>query len=67
MGNSSKDKPVIVDLTNVDWSLLRKQKLDLLNRIGDEDPLMGLVHLLDEIQDQATTVLGEKVVFGFAH
>ena len=62
-----------VDLTNVDWELLRKQKLTLQTVIGivarshpgiDADDLSGLLHLLDHLQDQVAEVLGEKAVFG---
>lgn len=58
------EQPVVVTLDHVDWLLLRRQKLDLLARIGDDDPLMGLVHLLDDLQDQAAEVSGEEEVFG---
>ena len=64
---------VTVDLSHVDWSLLRKQKLTLFRtamrrtKTGapeTADHLRGLVHLLDHIQDQAAETLGEEVVFG---
>ena len=64
---------VTVDLSSVDWGLLRKQKLSLLKAVKIRaktgaseaaDHLRGLVHLLDHIQDQATETLGEEVVFG---
>jgi hypothetical protein len=64
---------VTIDLSNVDWSLLRKQKLTLLKtaqrraKMGESEPaehLRGLVHLLDHIQDQAAETLGEEAVFG---
>jgi len=64
---------ITVDLGNVDWSLLRKQKLTLLKtaqrrtKTGATEAaghLRGLVHLLDNIQDQAAETLGEEVVFG---
>ena len=66
-------RPVTVDLSNVDWALLRKQKQALLETIrsieknddsGKTKPLCGLVHLLDPVQDQAAETLGESVVFG---
>jgi hypothetical protein len=62
-----------VDLSNVDWGLLRKQKLSLLKAVkvrakarasDTADHLRGLLHLLDHIQDQAAETLGEEVVFG---
>ena len=64
---------VTIDLSNVDWSLLRKQKLTLLKtaqrraKTGASEAaehLRGLVHLLDHIQDQAAEILGEEAVFG---
>ena len=64
---------VTVDLSNVDWGLLRKQKLSLLKAVRIKaktgateavEHLRGLVHLLDHIQDQAAETLGEEVVFG---
>jgi hypothetical protein len=64
---------VKVDLSNVDWRLLRKQKLSLLKAVKiraktgaseSAEHLRGLVHLLDHIQDQAAEALGEEVVFG---
>jgi len=59
---------VTIDLSNVDWELLREQKEWLIStnsfiryktELGD-----GLLHLLDDIQDQAAEVLGEEAVFG---
>jgi len=64
---------ITVDLSNVDWPLLRKQKLTLLKtaqrrtktRAAESaEHLRGLVHLLDHIQDQAAEILGEEAVFG---
>jgi hypothetical protein len=64
---------VTVDLSNVDWGLLRKQKLFLLKAVKirakagaseSAEHLRGLVHLLDHIQDQAAETLGEEAVFG---
>ena len=51
----------------IDWKLLRKQKADLLSRIDDSDPLMGIVHLIDNFQDYAVDELAfysEEEVFG---
>ena len=50
---------------SMDWKLLREQKAELLNRIDDSDLLMGIVHLIDGIQDHAVDVLGydEKEIF----
>lgn len=74
---SPKRVPVLLE--NVDWVLLRKQKQGLVNfhhqaeRDAAEgsglasayvEVYAGLIHLLDQIQDQAALVLGEKAVFG---
>ena len=67
---------VTIDLSNVDWTLLRKQKLILLKTIqsitkpglsGRAEFLHGIMHLLDHIQDQAAETLGEEAVFGKKH
>ena len=58
-------------IEDIDWELLRKQKLWLLQ--WDDIPTAipeeayGLVHLLDAIQDFAVDVMGvsEKEVFDF--
>ena len=64
---------ISVDLSNVDWKLLRKQKLTLQAVIGivskfrpdiDAGDLSGLLHLLDNIQDQVAEVIGEDAVLG---
>lgn len=61
---------VTINLNNVDWTLPRERKETLLDAIGTVDRnaqaehLQGLVHLLDNIQDQASEVLGEDRVFG---
>ena len=53
---------------NIDFTQLREQKAALLDLIGGDGdhPLMGLVHLLDAVQDQAVDVRGmpEVEVFG---
>lgn len=54
-----KQGDVFVNLGTVDWDLLCRQKLQLLEIIDvalERDPkseLLGLVHLIDHIQDQA--------------
>lgn len=54
----------MIDLANVDWSLLREQKLWLLTH--DNPHAAGLVHLLDSIQDHAVNngSASEIEVFG---
>jgi hypothetical protein len=58
---------------NVDWKLLRMQKMTLLRAIADagsrlgaagKADLEGILHLIDTIQDQAAKRLGERTVFG---
>jgi hypothetical protein len=52
---------------NVDWALLRKQKQWLVrmeSMLKDSDEATGLLGLLDDLQDEATKVLGDDVVFG---
>lgn len=55
---------IMIDLSAVDWNLLRQQKHALIQARATSEPLAGLVHLLDNIQDQAAKILGEKAVFG---
>ena len=59
----------------VDWKMLRKQKLDLLNVIVIRDiggkqleSLQGILHLLDALQDEAVEQgeASEEEVFGKA-
>ena len=41
------------ELGTIDFELLHKQKLELLRRVPDGHLLMGVVHLIDRIQDDA--------------
>ena len=52
-------------LQKVDWALLREQKQALLDVTHDGKPLMGIVHLLDSLQDAAALSFGETAVFGY--
>lgn len=70
-GDDIQDTSLNIDLSKVDWALLRKQKTWLLEltRLGGGDvqeceEAMGLIHLLDEIQDQAVEQLSEQIVYG---
>jgi len=65
--NESETDELKVILGNVDWQLLRKQKLQLI-RLADshDENLMGVVHLLDQIQDSVAEIIGEETVFGNA-
>ena len=56
-------KKVMVNISNVDWALLRRQKEWLVSQLGDNAG--GLLCLLDSIMDQAADILGEDVVFDF--
>ena len=62
--------PLHVDVSRVDWRLLRRQKRILLNIAGsvgtrhEREAIQGVVHLIDHIQDEAARALGEKPVFG---
>ena len=68
--NKIEEKKVVVDLSKVDWKMLRKQKIILDNlsygRLEKEEvgALVGMVNLLDNIQDQAAEQIGEEKVFG---
>jgi hypothetical protein len=67
-----EDQPEFIQ--KMDWDLLRKQKCSLLKVIYDEkkgkgndaEDLIGILHVLDTIQDYAVDVLGvdEIKVFG---
>lgn len=50
-------------MENMDWALLRAQKSWLLNQ--ESDHALGLLHLLDAIQDEAIRLgFDEETVFG---
>ena len=57
---------VLVDLSGVDFAMLRAQKhaLGILSAQGDYGWAAGVVNLLDEIGDKAALVLGDRAVFG---
>jgi hypothetical protein len=55
---------ILIDMSTVDWKLLRRQKRQLVDSILHPDTKEGLLSLLDYIQDEAAKVLGDKVVFG---
>ena len=64
------NNPLVIDMSGVDWKLLRDQKLDLLKIIDDihsktqADTLTGILHFIDHIQDEADGTLGGDIVFG---
>lgn len=56
---------------NIDWALLRSQKLTLIQVIGVSPPtvaedLSGILHLIDALQDEAAADhrIGINAVFG---
>ena len=62
---------------NLDWDLLRDQKeclLNVIDRLADRKAtdmekeeancLNGIIHMVDDIQDQAAEIIGEEAVFG---
>ena len=61
-------------IDGIDWKLLREQKMHLLSAIdnasnygdgGNEyQGLLGILHLIDAIQDEMAEDLGEEAVFG---
>ena len=57
---------VLVDLSGVDFAMLRAQKhaLGILSAQRDFGWAAGVVNLLDEIGDKAALVLGDRAVFG---
>ena len=61
-------KPTImIDVSDVDWRLLRKQKRALASEVAYEKgspELEGLLSFLDDVMDQAALCIGEKKVFG---
>jgi len=60
---------ISINVVDVDWELLREQKIQLILTIQDseieetKDALMGILNLIDTIQDSASEQLGEDVVF----
>ena len=53
-------------IMNIDWKQLREQKLYLLQTGIETEPIDGIIHLLDALQDYAADELGlgEELVFG---
>ncbi len=72
MKNSKKNTPKFIK--DIDYTLLREQKSSLLELLSDKKimsanqhmDLVGLVHLLDSLQDYAVeTGIDENIVFEF--
>lgn len=60
-----------IDVSKIDWALLRKQKHFLIEESDDAcvtptqaEHYAGLLALIDYIQDEAANVVDEQVVFG---
>ena len=56
-------------LNSTNWALLRSQKLTLIQVIGVSPPtvaedLIGILHLIDALQDEAAELVGSDIVFG---
>lgn len=54
---------------NIDWALLRSQKLTLMQVIATSPPtvaedLTGILHTIDALQDEAALFFGDDIVFG---
>lgn len=67
MNNKKNMSNLILKNFNPNWKQLRKQKLQLLELVENEDNyLYGLINLLDYIQDQAfeSGNWTEKEIFG---
>ena len=60
-----------LDCTKVDWTMLKWQKLDLVELAMEHvestplrESLDGVVHFINYVQDEAVKILGEETVFG---
>lgn len=59
-----------VQLSNVDWKLLREQKavlVDLWVSNDDEEEceaLLGVINLIDNIQDEAAMAVDPEMIYG---
>lgn len=67
-------KPKEVLFRNMDWKLLREQKVHLLNVLSTEvllpeeyDALEGILHLIDAVQDHAVDILNYDTNKVFNH
>jgi hypothetical protein len=68
------DQEILVNVRKVDWDMLREQKDRLTSLRGtgaleqaDNDALDGIIHFIDDIQDQVVDSgqLASRKVFGF--
>ena len=60
------NKSVLINTDEVDWNLLREQKYFLIDTNSNlkSEQIEGLIQFLDDIQDKASTILGDEAVFG---
>ena len=67
---SKAKNQILIDLSMVDWELLRAQKASLITMGGGSDSILctehidGLLALIDYIQDEAEKQTNTKTVFG---
>jgi hypothetical protein len=61
------NKFVLINTDDVDWNLLREQKYFLIDTNVNlkSEHIEGLIQFLDDIQDKASTILGDEAVFGY--
>jgi hypothetical protein len=64
----NKSHTTVTVVMNIDFAALEKQKSTLFKMshgLVDEisNDVSGIIHLLDDLQDKAATLLGEDVVF----
>lgn len=66
-----KKRPIVIETKDINWKLLRRQKVTLLNTYGkldhqEQEAMDGIIHLLDAVQDNSVDQCGveEKEVFG---
>lgn len=79
MNHDIAGNDITIHSLNIDWGLVAKQKLLLLEFLDSETPeefadvwnntdgqdlITGIVNLIDSLQDQAADQLGEEEIFG---
>lgn len=79
MNHDIAGNEITIHSLNVDWKLIAKQKLlllefllsetpeefsDVWNNANGQDLIEGIVNLMDSLQDQAADQLGEETIFG---
>jgi hypothetical protein len=79
MNHDIAENEITIHSLNIDWQLVAKQKLlllefldsetpeefaDVWNNANGQDLIEGIVNLMDSLQDQAAEELGEEIIFG---